>query len=164
MPPCQASARLPTHKRHSQCRARLPTLLVRHRVDSLAALFGGAAGNDTVSRVWRKVKADWEAWNGRSLAEEPIVRLILDGTMVRLRLDPKATLISLLVVIGVREDCWRSEHGWRDQRGLARRSRQSGQLRPTWFCLLCCIDHLSPAGNKRTCVRGPIDANDLKLA
>ena len=55
-----------------------------------------------MSRVWRKVKADWEAWNGRSLAEVPIVRLILDGTVVRVRLDRKATSISLLVVIGVR--------------------------------------------------------------
>jgi putative transposase len=33
-----------------------------------------------VSRVWRKVKSDWDAWTARSLAEEPIVRLILDGT------------------------------------------------------------------------------------
>ena len=57
-----------------------------------------------MSRVWRKVKADWEAWNARSLAEEPIVRLILDGTVVWVRLDRKATSISLLVVIGVRED------------------------------------------------------------
>ena len=71
---------------------------------ALAALFGGAVGKDTVSRVWRKVKTDWEAWNARSLAEEPIVRLILDGTVVRVRLDRKATSISLLVVIGVRED------------------------------------------------------------
>src|SRR4029453_10959038 len=71
---------------------------------ALAALFGGTVGKDTVSRVWRKVKADWEAWNARSLAEEPIVRLILDGTVVRVRLDRKATAISLLVVIGVRED------------------------------------------------------------
>src|SRR3979490_97830 len=71
---------------------------------ALAALFGGAVGKDTVSRVWRKVKADWEAWNARSLAEEPIVRLILDGTVVRVRLDRKATSISLLVVIGVRWD------------------------------------------------------------
>jgi len=39
-----------------------------------------------------------------SLAEEPIVRLILDGTVVRVRLDRKATTISLLVVIGVRAD------------------------------------------------------------
>ena len=71
---------------------------------ALAALFGGAVGKDTVSRVWRKVKTDWDAWNTRSLTEEPIVRLILDGTVVRVRLDRKATAISLLVVIGVRAD------------------------------------------------------------
>ena len=71
---------------------------------ALSALFGGAVGKDTVSRVWRKVKSDWDAWNARSLADEPIVRLILDGTVVRVRLDRKATSISLLVVIGVRED------------------------------------------------------------
>ena len=71
---------------------------------ALAALFGGAVGKDTVSRMWRKVKSDWDAWNARSLADEPIVRLILDGTVVRVRLDRKATAISLLVVIGVRAD------------------------------------------------------------
>jgi hypothetical protein len=26
------------------------------------------------------VKSDWDAWNARPLAEEPVVRLILDGT------------------------------------------------------------------------------------
>ena len=71
---------------------------------ALAALFGGTVGKDTVSRTWRKVKSDWEAWNSRALAEEPIVRLILDGTVVRVRLDRKATSISLLVVLGVRAD------------------------------------------------------------
>src|SRR5271168_3698145 len=71
---------------------------------ALGALFGGAVGKDVVSRVWRKVKSDWDVWNARSLAEEPIVRLILDGTVVRVRLDRKATSISLLVVIGVRAD------------------------------------------------------------
>src|SRR5262249_2752559 len=45
---------------------------------ALGALFAGAVGKDTVSRVWRKVKGDWDAWNARSLADEPIVRLILD--------------------------------------------------------------------------------------
>ena len=70
---------------------------------ALAALFAGL-GKDTVSRVWRKVKSDWDAWNARALAEEPIVRLILDGTVVRVRLDRKATAISLLVAVGVRTD------------------------------------------------------------
>ncbi len=71
---------------------------------ALAALFGGAVGKDTVSRVWRKVKGDWDAWNARSLAAEPIIRLILDGTVVRVRLDKKSTSISLLVALGVRQD------------------------------------------------------------
>ena len=71
---------------------------------ALAALFGGTVGKDTVSRTWRKVKSDWDGWNSRLLAEEPIVRLILDGTVVRVRLDRKATSISLLVVLGVRAD------------------------------------------------------------
>jgi putative transposase len=71
---------------------------------ALGTIFAGAVSKDTVSRVWRKVKSDWDAWNARSLADEPIVRLILDGTVVRVRLDRKATSISLLVVIGVRAD------------------------------------------------------------
>lgn len=71
---------------------------------ALAALFRGTVGKDTLSRVWRKVKSDWDARSTRSLAEEPIVRLILDGTVVRRRLDRKATSILLLVVLGVRAD------------------------------------------------------------
>jgi putative transposase len=71
---------------------------------ALAALFGGAVGKDVVSRTWRKVRADWETWARRDLAGEEIVRLILDGTIVRVRLDRKATSISLLVVLGVRRD------------------------------------------------------------
>jgi hypothetical protein len=35
---------------------------------ALAALFRGAVGKDVVSRTWRKVKADWDAWNRRDLA------------------------------------------------------------------------------------------------
>jgi len=71
---------------------------------ALAALFGGAVGKDVVSRTWRKVRVDWDAWTRRDLAEEDIVRLILDGTVVRVRLDRKATNISLLVVLGIRRD------------------------------------------------------------
>jgi putative transposase len=71
---------------------------------ALGALFKGAVSKDTVSRTWRKVQTDWEAWSRRSLAEEDVVRLILDGTVVRVRLDRKATSISLLVVLGIRRD------------------------------------------------------------
>jgi putative transposase len=71
---------------------------------ALAALFRGAVGKDVVSRAWRKVQVDWEAWCRRDLAGEAIVRLVLDGTLVRVRLDRKATSISLLVVLGIRRD------------------------------------------------------------
>jgi hypothetical protein len=56
-----------------------------------------------VSRVWRTVKSDWDTWNARSLADEApgldpgVVRLILDGTVVRVRLDRKATSIALVI-------------------------------------------------------------------
>ena len=71
---------------------------------ALVALFAGAVGKDVVSRTWRKLHSDWQAWTRRDLAGEDIVRLILDGTVVRARLDRKATSISLLVVLGVRRD------------------------------------------------------------
>jgi putative transposase len=71
---------------------------------ALGALFRGAVGKDVVSRTWRKLKTDWEAWCRRDLAGEDVVRLILDGTVVRVRLDRKATNVSLLVVLGVRRD------------------------------------------------------------
>ena len=71
---------------------------------ALAAVFRGAISKSTVSRVWRKIKADWGSWNKRDLGQEDIVRLILDGTVVKVRLDKKATAISLLVVLGVRRD------------------------------------------------------------
>jgi len=71
---------------------------------ALSTLFAGSVGKDTVSRVWRKVKSDWDAWNARPLGDEAIVRLILDGTVVRVRLDRKATSMLLLVVMGVRAD------------------------------------------------------------
>ncbi|MBV8573733.1 MAG: IS256 family transposase [Acetobacteraceae bacterium] len=71
---------------------------------ALAALFKGAVGKDVVSRVWRKMKTDWEAWTRRDLANEDIVRLILDGSVARVRLDRKATNISLLVMLGIRRN------------------------------------------------------------
>ena len=71
---------------------------------ALFALFKGAVSKDVVSRAWRKVKTDWDAWCARSLADEDIVRLILDGTVITTRLDRKATNISVLAAIGVRRD------------------------------------------------------------
>ena len=94
---------------------------------ALAALFGGAVGKDTVSRVWRKVKGDWDTWNARSLAEEPIIRLILDGTVVRVRLDKKSTSISLLIALSVRQD---------GQKVLLAVKNMGGESEAAWRTLL----------------------------
>jgi putative transposase len=104
---------------------------------ALATLFGGAIGKDVVSRTWRKVKTDWDAWNARSLADEPIVRLILDGTMVRVRLDRKATSISLLMIVGVRED---------GQKVLLAVKNMGGQTTEAWRAVL---DDLVARGLRR---------------
>ena len=71
---------------------------------ALFALFKGAVSKDVVSRAWRKVKSDWDAWCARSLEDEDIIRVILDGTVVKTRIDKKATNISVLAAIGVRRD------------------------------------------------------------
>jgi len=71
---------------------------------ALFGLFEGAVSKDVVSRAWRKVKVDWDAWCARSPADEDIVRLILDGTVIKTKLDRKATNISVLAAIGVRRD------------------------------------------------------------
>ncbi|WP_415182679.1 IS256 family transposase [Phaeovulum sp.] len=104
---------------------------------ALFALFKGAVSKDVVSRAWRKVKVDWEAWCARSLADEDIVRLILDGTVIKTRIDGKATNISVPAASGKRRDgqkvllsirnmggertaAWRQFLEDRDARGLER--------------------------------------------
>lgn len=94
---------------------------------ALGALFKGAVGKDVVSRTWRKVKADWDAWCTRPLEDEPVVRLILDGTVVRVRLDRRATDISLLVVLGVRRD---------GQKVLLAAKNMGGESEAAWRAML----------------------------
>src|SRR4051794_32726442 len=65
---------------------------------------GGRGGKDAVGGAWRGTRSAWEAWGERDLAGEDVVRLILDGTAVKVRLDKRATAISLLVALGVRRD------------------------------------------------------------
>jgi putative transposase len=104
---------------------------------ALARLFEGHVGKDVVSRAWHRTKSAWEAWQKRDLAGDAIVRLILDGTVVKVRLDRKAPAISLLIALGIRRDGQKvvlaiknrggeSEAAWRavlddlTSRGLAR--------------------------------------------
>ena len=72
-------------------------------------------------------KGDWDTWSARSLADEPIVRLILDGTVVRVRLDRKATSISLLVAPDVRAD---------GQKALLAIKDMGGESEAAWRALL----------------------------
>jgi transposase-like protein len=86
-----------------------------------------------VSRAWRKVKVDRDAWAARSLADEDIVRLILDGTVIRTRLDRKATNISVLAAIGVRRDGHKVRLSIRNMGGESTSSasdRPTGAIRP----------------------------------
>jgi transposase-like protein len=127
------SATLPAYQRRTKradaviAGAYLAGTNTRRVRRALVALFDGAVGKDTVSRVWRKTKGDWDAWNARSLADEPIVRLILDGTVVRVRLDKKATSISLLVALGVRAD---------GQKVLLAIKNMGGESEAAWRTLL----------------------------
>jgi putative transposase len=104
------SALLPAYRRLSRraelliAEVYLAGVNTRRVRRALQTLFAGRIGKDAVSRAWRRTRAAWEAWQQRDLADDDIVRLILDGTVVRVRLDRKATAISLLIALGVRRD------------------------------------------------------------
>src|SRR5919106_2595327 len=104
------SALLPAYKRLSRraevliAEAYLAGMNTRRVRRALAKLFEGHIGKDIVSRAWRRTRAAWQAWQERDLAGDDIVRLILDGTVVKVRLDRKATAISLLIALGIRRD------------------------------------------------------------
>jgi putative transposase len=105
-----SSTLLPAYKRLSHraealiAEAYLAGMNTRRVRRALAKLFEGHVGKDVVSRAWQRTRSAWMAWQARDLAGEDIVRLILDGTVVRVRLDRKATAISLLIALGVRRD------------------------------------------------------------
>jgi putative transposase len=104
------SALLPAYKRLSRraealiAEVYLAGMNTRRARRALARLFEGHVGKDVVSRAWQKTRSAWQVWQERDLADEDIVRLILDGTVVKVRLDRKATAISLLIVLGIRRD------------------------------------------------------------
>jgi putative transposase len=66
-------------------------------------------------------------WIVRRFAGEPIIRLILDGTVVRVRIDKKSTSISLLVALGVRQD---------GQKVLLAVMNMGGESEAAWRALL----------------------------
>ena len=104
---------------------------------ALVALFRGAISKSVVSRVWRKIKGDWDNWNKRDLSKTDIVRLILDGTVVKVRLDRKATSISLLVVLGITRD---------GQKVLLAVKNMGGESEAAWRAIL---DDLTARGLRK---------------
>ena len=98
---------------------------------ALFALFKGAVSKDVVSRAWRKVKTDWDAWCARSLEDEDIIRVILDGTVVKTRIDKRATNISVLAAIGVRRD---------GQKVLLSIMNMGGESKAAWAQFLADLD------------------------
>jgi transposase-like protein len=104
------SALLPAYKRLSRraealiAEAYLAGVNTRRVRRALQTLFAGHIGKDIVSRAWQRARSAWEDWQQRGLAGDDIVRLILDGTVVKVRLDRKATAISLLIAMGIRRD------------------------------------------------------------
>jgi transposase-like protein len=101
---------LPAYKRLSHraealiAEAYLAGMNTRRVRRALGRRFEGHVGKDVVSRAWRRTRSAWEAWQQRDLVGDGIVRLILDGTVVKVRLDRTATAISLLIALGVRRD------------------------------------------------------------
>ncbi len=73
------------------------------------------------------MQSDREAWQQRDLSPDDIVRLILDGTVVRVRLDRKAASLSLLVALGVRRD---------GQKALLALRNMGGESEAAWRALL----------------------------
>ena len=58
-----------------------------------------------VSRASPRSRSAWQAWQERDLAGDNVVRLILDGTVVKVRLDLQGHgRISLLISLGVRRN------------------------------------------------------------
>jgi putative transposase len=104
------SALLPAYRRLSRraealiAEAYLAGMNTRRVRRALAKLFEGHIGKDIVSRAWQTTRSAWQVWQERDLAGDDIVRLILDGTVVKVRLDRKATAISLLIALGIRRD------------------------------------------------------------
>src|SRR5205085_2261370 len=81
------NATIPAYKRRTRqvdaliASAYLSGTNTRRVRRALGALFARGVGKDVVSRTWRKIQTDWNSWGKRSLQDEPMVRLILDGTV-----------------------------------------------------------------------------------
>jgi putative transposase len=67
-------------------------------------LHGGPLSKDAVSRLVGRLKADFEQWRMRDLADAQIRYLFLDGWYPKVRLGKRRVPVPVLVVVGVRAD------------------------------------------------------------
>jgi putative transposase len=65
-------------------------------------LQGGPLSKDAVSRLVGRLKADFEQWRARDLADAQIQYLFLDGWYPKVRLGKRRVTVPVLVVLGVR--------------------------------------------------------------
>jgi putative transposase len=71
---------------------------------ALAQAMGPGVSKSTVSRCLERLRPEWEAWCKRDLSGDNIERLILDGTVVHVRVGGRSERMSILVALGVRCD------------------------------------------------------------
>jgi len=67
-------------------------------------LRGGPLSKDAVSRLFGRLREDFEAWRQRGLAEEDIRYLFLDGWYPKVRIGKRSVRVPVLVTLGVRAD------------------------------------------------------------
>jgi hypothetical protein len=126
------------------------------------ALFGlvqGALGKVVVSRAWHKVKVDWDARAARGLAEQDIVRLILDGTVISTRLDPSRWKS---VRTGNAIESLNEEFGRRIETRTARPRAETVPM-PCWALLAFCQIQMRKVDGRQT-VSQPLEPVPLDLA
>jgi putative transposase len=71
---------------------------------ALSQALGPSVSKSTVSRCLEQLRPSFEAWQKRDLSNDAIVRLIVDGFGVDVRVDRKSARMNMLVCMGVMED------------------------------------------------------------
>lgn len=71
---------------------------------ALSQALGPGVSKSTVSRCLERLRPEWESWQKRDLSKDEIERLILDGTVLHVRMDGRSERMTILVALGVRSD------------------------------------------------------------
>jgi len=71
---------------------------------ALTQALGPNVSRSAVSRCLATLKPQWDAWQARDLSQDGIVRLMLDGFVVKARLGKQTFRISVLCAMGVTRD------------------------------------------------------------